>query len=132
MNIYELLKIEYERLRIQSSEIDKRTKLIKISKEELDIQSNVIHQAEQMYLQNKKTLLTRHLSYKDEQIALSMAKEYPGTYICSCFGSFIRKPCNGRFIIKSPTEIIDCMICDNGGDGGISIMKLLNQQGYSL
>lgn len=130
MNINDLLKLEYERLQQQSNEIDQRTKLQRISKEELDKQFIRIQQAEQMYINNKKTLLTRHMSYKDEQVAISMAKEYPGTYICSCFGSFIRKPCNGMIIFKN--ERIECIVCDNGGDGGISIMKLLNQQGFSL
>ncbi len=130
MNINDLLKLEYERLQQQSNEIDQRTKLQRISKEELDKQFIRIQQAEQLYINNKKTLLTRHMSYKDEQVAISMAKEYPGTYICSCFGSFIRKPCNGMIIFKN--DLIECIVCDNGGDGGISIMKLLNQQGFSL
>jgi hypothetical protein len=127
-----VLELEYKRLYEQYDEIDKLTTLPRINSEEMEIQMKVILNAEQQYNHQRKNMLTRHMSLKDECVAISIAKQYHGIYTCSCFGSMIRSPCHAKLMVTSSTEIKDMIVCEHGGDGGISIMKLLNLQGFSL
>jgi hypothetical protein len=125
---YEQFLLMIENRRKEYAIIERNSTLPKISDEERKKQLLMIENSEG---ENKKRL-RRSMSDIDEESAVSIAKQFPGTYLCSCYGGWQFRPCTGKVTITPQLEMIDYVTCQNSGDGGINIMKILNSQGYSL
>ncbi len=82
---------------------------------------------------NDGSMMIRSMSSVNLNDAIMKAKQYPGYYICSCYGSSLtRGKCNGKVIINSDKQIVSIIECSNGGDSGIEVLKALNKEGYSV